>query len=144
MFLQVKLKSLSHVRLCGPMDCSLLGSSILQARILEWIAIFFSRGSSWSRDQAYISCIGRWVHYHWVIRIQLCIWLYINIVSYIHSYVYDCFPEGFNIILLWTGCLCLLKFICWNSSPQCDDVRRWGLWKAIRMGPAKAGSVPLF
>ena len=40
---------------------------------------------------------------------------------------YDCFPEDLNIILLWTGCLCLLKCICWNSSPQCDDVRRWGL-----------------
>ena len=35
--------------LCNPMDCSQLGSSvhgILQARILEWVAIFFSRGSS--------------------------------------------------------------------------------------------------
>ena len=38
--------------LCDPMDCSLPGSSvhgILQARILEWVAISFSRGSSWSR-----------------------------------------------------------------------------------------------
>ena len=35
--------------LCDPMDCNLPGSSvhgILQARILEWVAIFFSRGSS--------------------------------------------------------------------------------------------------
>ena len=35
--------------LCGPMDCSPSGSSvhgILQARILEWVAISFSRGSS--------------------------------------------------------------------------------------------------
>ena len=35
--------------LCDPMDCSLPGSSvhrILQARILEWVAISFSRGSS--------------------------------------------------------------------------------------------------
>ena len=34
---------------CDPMDCSLAGSSvygILQARILEWVAISFSRGSS--------------------------------------------------------------------------------------------------
>ena len=41
----VKVKSLSHVRLCDPMDCGLPGSSvhgILQARILEWIAISFS------------------------------------------------------------------------------------------------------
>ena len=39
--------------LCDPMDCSLPGSSvhgILHARILEWVAIPFSRGSSWPRD----------------------------------------------------------------------------------------------
>ena len=39
--------------LCNPMDCSLPGSSvhgIFQARILEWVAIFFSRGSSQLRD----------------------------------------------------------------------------------------------
>ena len=41
--------------LCDPMDCSLLGSSvhgILQARILEWVAIPFSRGSSQPRSLA--------------------------------------------------------------------------------------------
>ena len=39
--------------LCDPMDCSPPGSSlhgILQARILEWVVIFFSRGSLWPRD----------------------------------------------------------------------------------------------
>ena len=44
--LKVKVKLLSHVRLCDPMDCSLPGSSIhgiFQARILEWVAISFSR-----------------------------------------------------------------------------------------------------
>ena len=53
--------------LCNPMDCSLPGSSlhgILQARILEWVAISFSRESSQPRDQTctfYVSCIGRQV-----------------------------------------------------------------------------------
>ena len=40
-----------HVPLCNPMDCSLPGSSvhgIPQAGILEWVAISFSRGSSYS------------------------------------------------------------------------------------------------
>ena len=58
---------LSHVRLCNSMDCSLPGSSvhgILQARILEWVAISFSRGSSWPRDQTCVSCIGRQILYH--------------------------------------------------------------------------------
>ena len=39
--------------LCDPLDCSPPGSSVhgvLQARILEWVAIVFSRGSSWSSD----------------------------------------------------------------------------------------------
>ena len=46
--------------LCVPMDCSPPGSSghgILQARILEWVAISFSRGSSQPRDQTWVSCI---------------------------------------------------------------------------------------
>ena len=46
--------------LCDPRDCSPPGFSvheILQARILEWVAIPFSRGSSWSKDWTLISCI---------------------------------------------------------------------------------------
>ena len=52
---------------CDTMDCSPPGSSvhgIFQARILEWVAISFSRGSSPSRDQTWVSWIGRWVLYH--------------------------------------------------------------------------------
>ena len=44
-----------------PMDCSPPVSSvlgILQARILEWVAISFSRGSSWPRDWTLVSCIA--------------------------------------------------------------------------------------
>ena len=59
---KVKVKSLSSVRtLCNPVDCSPPGSSIhgiLQARILEWTAIPFSRGSSWLRDQTRVSCFA--------------------------------------------------------------------------------------
>ena len=50
----------SYLILCDPMDCSPPGSSvhgILQARIQEWVAIPFSRGSSWPRDQTQVSCI---------------------------------------------------------------------------------------
>ena len=46
--------------LCDPMDCSPSGSSvhgILQARILEWVAISFSRGSSRPWDQTWVFCI---------------------------------------------------------------------------------------
>ena len=60
----------SCLTLCDPMDCSLPGSSvlgILQARILEWVAMPSSRGSSQPRDRthiSYVSCTGRQVPYH--------------------------------------------------------------------------------
>ena len=61
--------SRSYLTLYDPLDYNPPGSSvqgILQARILEWVAISFSRGSSWSRDQNFmscISCIGRRILY---------------------------------------------------------------------------------
>ena len=54
--------------LCHPMDCSPPGFSvhgIVQARILEWVAISSSRGSSQPRDWTCTSCIGRRILYHW-------------------------------------------------------------------------------
>ena len=52
---------LSCPTLCNPIDCNLEGFSvhgILQARILEWVAIPFSRGSSQPRDRTLDSCIA--------------------------------------------------------------------------------------
>ena len=52
--------------LCDPLDCSLSDSSVhgfFQARVLEGVAISFSRGSSWCRDRTRISCIGRQILY---------------------------------------------------------------------------------
>ena len=51
----------SCLTLCDPMDCSLPGSfihEILQARILECIAISLSRGSSQPRDLTQVSCVA--------------------------------------------------------------------------------------
>ena len=59
-YYQVKvLVAQSCLTLCNPKDCSPPGSyvhGILQARILEWVAVSFSRGSSWPRDQTWVSC----------------------------------------------------------------------------------------
>ena len=55
---KVKVKSISRVRLCDSTECSLPGSSIhgiSQARVLEWVAISFSRGSFWLRDRTQFS-----------------------------------------------------------------------------------------
>ena len=53
--------------LCDPMDCSLPGSSlhgIFQARILEWLAIPFSRGPPWARDQTHALLHCKQILYH--------------------------------------------------------------------------------
>ena len=55
------LSRFSHVWLCDPMDCSLPGSSvhwIIQARILKWVALPFSRGSSPPRVWTWVSYIA--------------------------------------------------------------------------------------
>ena len=68
---KVKVKSLSYVRLFArPWTVayqalrSLSVHGIFQARVLEWVAISFSRGSSQPSDQTRVSCIVRWVLYH--------------------------------------------------------------------------------
>ena len=55
------LVSQSCLTTYNPIDCSPPGSSvhgILQARILQWFAMPFSRGSSWSRNCIWVSCIA--------------------------------------------------------------------------------------
>jgi len=62
-FLKVKVKVLVPqlcLTLCDPMDCSPPGFSvhgILQARTLEWVAMYFSRGSFQPRDRTWVSYI---------------------------------------------------------------------------------------
>ena len=75
-----------YLTLLWSLDYSLPGSSvhgIFQARILKWVAISFSRGSSQPRDRTCISCvscIGRWILYHWTTweapEIIACWWLF--------------------------------------------------------------------
>ena len=60
----VKWKSLSHVQLCSHMNCTFHGS--LQARMLEWVAFPFSRGSSQLRDQTQVSHKGSQGILEWV------------------------------------------------------------------------------
>ena len=63
------------------MDCSLPGSfvhGILQARIPEWVAVSFSRGSSAPRDRTQVSCIANRFLTIWATREALCLlfWLF--------------------------------------------------------------------
>ena len=80
--------------LCHPTDYSLSGScvhGILQARILDWVAIPFSSESSWRRDQTLVSCIDRRILYHWPTWeaysfLKLHVNFYLKIKSLIKSY----------------------------------------------------------
>ena len=70
--------------LCEPMDCSSPDSVLgfLQARILEWVAVSFSRRSSWPGGWTCISCIGRWILYRWATweahkHVRVCVKKYI-------------------------------------------------------------------
>ena len=66
----------SCLTLCDPMDYSPPGSTVLwtsQARILEWVAISFPRGSSWPRDWIRVSCAGRRILYRGLI-INKALW----------------------------------------------------------------------
>ena len=77
------------------MDCSLPGSSIhgiFLARILEWVAIPFSRGSSWPRHWTWVSCVGRWILYHRATR-EACFLLDMG----------DCIPCWCNISVAQLG-----------------------------------------
>ena len=81
---------------CNPMDCSPPGSSIhgiFQARILEWVIIFFSRGSFRPRDWihvSYISWTGRRILYHcitWEVHeVKRCLLLGRKAMNNLNSY----------------------------------------------------------
>ena len=87
--------------LCNSMDCSLPGSSvqeIFQARILECVAISFSRGSSQPRNQTQVFCIAGRFFTLWATGeapllppkkdICVCVCVYIYIYTYICVYIY--------------------------------------------------------
>ena len=85
--------------LCDPMDCSLPGSSIrgiLQARILEWVAISFSRGSSQPRDWTQVSRIRGRCFNLWATR-KAQIYPYPYPYSYLYLYPYLSILPGSKI-----------------------------------------------
>ena len=80
----------SCLTLCDPMDCSPPASSvhgIFQARILEWVAISFSRGSSRPRGQTWVSCIAGRCFTIWATReVSSC--NSINYIWHFRSFLY--------------------------------------------------------
>ena len=122
---EVKMKSLSRVwpALCGLMDCSPPGSSvhgIVQARVLEWGAIAFSRASSQPRDQAQVSCVvGR--------RFPIPIWATREVCWYI--------ALNFEEIMTQSLPHCLRQFML------CSGRKGFPSGSAVQNLPTKAGDV---
>ena len=75
-----KWKSLNCVWLCNPLDYTIHG--ILQARILEWVVIPFSRESSWPRDWTQVSCVASGFFTSWATRELLSCFLQILIYKF--------------------------------------------------------------
>ena len=95
-----------------------LSMEFYQARILDSVAISFSRGSSWSRDQTYISCVscvGRWRLYHWAIwEAQLTV------------YSYLIFKQSYEVAIIVLSLLLLLLLSLFYI---------WGNWVLEKLNP---------
>ena len=78
---------------CDPMYYSPPGPSVhgfLQARILEWVAMASSRGSSQHRDQTQVSCIAGRFFYHPRHQGSLCKCICIYMYIYMYRFTYMC------------------------------------------------------
>ena len=149
--------------LCDPMDCSPPGCSdhgILQEKILEWVDIPFSRGSSRPRDWSYVSCIAGGVFTVWsttesllerhallfagLLFIITSIWhhtVFWSPLSQSHSYKW-CWKESLrrtqegDLSVLWTVGLRVSVTVGWHH--DCDIVasgqRAWCLWEKWYFG----------
>ena len=107
------LNHLSCPTLCNPMDCSLPSSSVygfLQARILEWVTMPFSRVSSLPRDWTRVSCVGRQLLYHWATR-EALLTLVVKLSSILWSSVKSLsksglrVPKGLTSLRKWGHCM---------------------------------------
>ena len=109
----------------SPPGFSVLG--ILQARLLEWVAILFSRGSSWTRDWTWVSCLAgrfftiwttRKAHFHSCIK--MCWFLLHSKVIQLYIYIYILFHYDllqdikYNSLGYAVGsfCLSILYVLC--------------------------------
>ena len=90
----------SYPTFSNPMDCSPPGSSVrgfLQARILEWVAISVSRGSSKSRDYTQVSCIAGRFFTFWATRKSLSS----PVATAKFSSLLTHWVQHFNSIIFW-------------------------------------------
>ena len=110
--------------LCNPTDCSLPGSSVhgtFQVRILEWVAISFSRGSSWSGSNLHLLHCGvdsilteSPEHSYVCVCMRVCVCFELNLRRSL--YMIKCFKEGVKVFQI-----IVTNYIGWQNS---DDRKR--------------------
>ena len=135
-----EVRMLRHVWLCNPMDCSPPGSSvreISQTRMLEWIPISFSRGSSWARDWARISGTDGRILDHWAIRESpiwegikgqrvLVLWHWDTMIEVASSKSELRSDSRFHM------CVCVSVHVC--VTLQMSPIRKCKIWGKIKEG----------
>ena len=110
--------------LCNHIDYSSPGSSvhgIAQAKILEWVAMFTSRVSSWSKDQTHNSCVsclvgrfftaesrGTLISSTYMLSLSSCVALFVTLWTVAHQAPLS---MGFSRQEYWSGCLAILQGI---------------------------------
>ena len=114
---------------CDPLDCSPRGSSVhvlFQARILEWVAIPFSRGSSHPRDQTQLFCIAGGFFTIWATRVHSSVehLILMCLLTMCSSSLKKCLFSSFAhfsfrlfAFLMWScrNCLCMLDITLYQS-----------------------------
>ena len=123
--------------LCDSVYCSMPSffvHEIFQARILKWVAISYSRGTFPPRDQTCVSCIGRWILYHWetwevqmIAKISLILWSLRQFGMNQKKKKKDCLPGEILICLkrIRTPFLNCCYFVCSKNNPSVSNF----LWK---------------
>ena len=99
----------SCLTVCDPVHCSPPGSSIhgvLQARILEWVAVSFSRGSSQPRNRTHVSHIAGRRFNLWATREAHIIW--VTFGNYVFSYSVCYFCRVILISFIFLEGICFL------------------------------------
>ena len=126
------IDSLLFLGLCSPPDSSVHG--ILQARILEWVAIPFSRGSSWPSEWTQVSCNADRFFTIWATReapdyteVACETFDYSGIMKYKRGWK-SVFKNQYKLAIAKTMFLISKLIIYLQLSKQCDIGIRTGIW----------------
>ena len=114
---------------CSPPVFSVHG--ILQERILKWVAISFSRGSSWPSDGTCVCCPGRWILYHRTI-LEANLYLGAKKILNLHwSSLY--FNLYFMSSVHFLNIFIISPTIFWGKEPMLLPMSFMSFWKNSRL-----------